>query len=248
MENSKYVFFLGGKDAEMVHISEKLAEAGMEVVNKNLGWGAKASSYAEEIAATAAAGKLPVIVELEVDIDLPQGTINIDHHNERTGEPAAILQVLSLLGLNPNRYDRLIAANDEGFIFGMQAIGATAKEILDIRAFDRACQGITPEMELEAEHAISKKEIVGGLTVVRMAHSKCATVTDRLFGQCEFLLILSGDGEVNFYAFSADEAAKALVSAVNQKFSGGWVFGGGTGWGGYPNHEEVLTFIKAELQ
>jgi len=39
----------------------------------------------------------------------------------------------------------------------------------------------------------------GKLTVVKLAHSKGATITDRLFGKYQNLLILSGDGEVKFY-------------------------------------------------
>ncbi len=248
MKKNNFIFFLGGKDAEMVHIKNRLVEAGEEFMDKGLGWGAKASAYSEEISTATAVGKTVVVVELEADIDLPKGAVNVDHHNERVGEPAAILQVLNLLSLNPNRYDRLIAANDEGFMFGMKAMGATAEEIAEIRAFDRASQGITPEMEAEAERAIAGAETSkNGLTVVRMAHSKCATVTDRLFGKYRFLLILSGDGEINFYAASTDEADKAVISAINEKFPGGWVFGGGTGWGGYSNQDEVLEFVKAQL-
>ena len=254
------IFFLGGADAEMVQIEKRLAEAGVEFLNKGLGWGAHASAYAEEIVQASAQGKVVVLVELDnmsatktewsaekVAVMLPEGTIVVDHHNERVGEPAAILQVLDLLRVQPNRHDQLIAANDENFIFGMLAMGATAEEIAEIRAMDRKAQGVTDEQEVEALRAIAVAETFRGLTTVRMSHSKCSPVTDRLFGKYRFLLVLAGDGEANFYAGSADEADKAIISAVAEKFPGGWVFGGGTGWGGYPNHVELENFIREQL-
>ena len=257
----KLLFFLGGMDAEMVQIEMRLREAGASFSNKGLGWGAHASAYATEIAQAVAEGKVIVLVELDnhphektgwapekVPVELPAGSIEVDHHNERAGEPAAILQVLDLLGVEPNRHDSLIAANDENFIFGMQAIGATAEEIADIRALDRAAQGVTDEQEVEAVRAISQAETTEGkLTVVHMAHSKCSPVTDRLFGLYRFLLIISGDGEINFYASSADEADKAIISVTAEKFPGGWIFGGGTGWGAKLDQVAVESFIREQV-
>lgn len=263
--NKNYIFFLGGLDAEMVRISEVLAAAGIETVNKNLGWGAHASAYAEEIAAAGAAGKTVVLVELDkqsspktewapekVAVELPDGTIVVDHHGDRSAEPASILQVLELIGAEPTRWDLLIAANDSGFIPAMEAMGATANEIAEVRAADRAAQGITTEKEEEAEQAIVKAETSGRLTVVRMSHSKCATVTDRLHKGAggpgyDQLLILSADGEANFYGDGK------LCQGLKEKFEG-WNGGSGLGveggnafWGGYPNHEEVLAFVKESL-
>lgn len=240
----KKVFFLGGRDAEMAEIAKILAEAGQEVIDKCLGWGAKASAYAEEIAQAVANGNTPVLVELEIDIAVPEGTVVVDHHNERAGEPASILQVLNLLGVESTRKHQLIGANDSGYIPAMVAMGATAEEIAEIRLADRNAQGITPEQEAEAERAVAEAEVVGRLTIVRMAHSKTATVADRLYGKADQLLILSGDGEANFFGKGA------ICSDLKAKFEG---WGGGSGfgkadgigyWGGYPNHEEVLNFLK----
>ncbi|OGE26183.1 hypothetical protein A2780_00015 [Candidatus Daviesbacteria bacterium RIFCSPHIGHO2_01_FULL_41_45] len=259
------IFFLGGNDAEMVRIFEVLANAGIETVNKGLGWGAHASAYADEIASAGAEGKTVVLVELDnssaaktewtaekVAVTLPEGTIEVDHHGDRSAEPASILQVLKLIGAEPTHWDLLIAANDSGFIPAMEAMGATANEIAEVRASDRNAQGITPEKEAEAEQAIAKAETSDRLTVVRMAHSKCATVTDRLHKGAggpgyDQLLILSGDGEVNFYGDGK------LCQNLKEKFEG-WNGGSGLGaeggsafWGGYPNHEEVLAFVKESL-
>ena len=81
----------------------------------------------------------------EIDAALAAGAIDVDHHGSRSGEPASIIQVLSLLGIEPSRKQLLIAANDSGFIPGIVAAGDSAAEIAEIRALDRATQGITPE-------------------------------------------------------------------------------------------------------
>jgi hypothetical protein len=81
------------------------------------------------------------------------------------------------------------------------------------------------------------------LILVKLPHSKTATITDRLFGQYTNLLILSDDGEVNFYGDGQ------LCSNLKEKFEwrNGWSGLGIKGqnafrWG-HPNHEEVQKFI-----
>lgn len=238
------VFFLGGIDAEMNEIENVLKLNNIEFYNKNLGWGAAASAYTAEIETTKAAGKVPVLVELIPDITLSEGIILVDHHDKRAGEPASILQVLNLLGLEPNRWQQLIAANDSGYIPAMIKIKASEEEIAAVRLADRSAQGITPEQEAAAEISIANREEEGGLTVVRLPHSKCATVTDRLFGQYDHLLILSEDGEVNFFGDGA------LCRTLKERFEG-WNGGSGLGqvggsayWGGYPSQTEIENFIR----
>lgn len=145
------------------------------------------------------------------------------------------------------RWMELVAANDARYISGMLAIGATQEEINQVRSFDRRAQGITPAQEVEADRAIAEKEVIGRLTVIHMYHSKTATVADRMFGQHDQLLILSGDGEANFYGDGA------LCAELKQKFEG-WNGGSGLGksgenayWGGCPKHEELLDFIQQRL-
>ena len=254
------VIMLGGYDAEMLEIRRVLETEGVAFCDKGLGWGAAASAYQEEIAQAVSEGKTPVLVELARDIELPQGSIEIDHHGDRSSEPASLLQVLSLLGLEPSRQQSLIAANDAGFIPAMLALGATQEEVSEVRLLDRKAQGITSEQELEAERAIAGAETVNGVTVVRMAHSKCATVTDRLFNpnQEQRLLILSGDGESNFYGdrrlceeLKGEKTGTAPApwgpNQTVETFSnfGGWTGGGEeTGfWGGYADQEAILAYV-----
>lgn len=253
---------MGGSDAEMFEIVNVLASQGCEVMDKKLGWGAHASSYAEDITSAVADGKKIVLVELDNSpiaktdwapakepVVLPEGTIIVDHHGDRSGEPASILQVLKLLGLQPSRLQQLIAANDSGFIPAMQNLDASVEEIKVVRAMDRSAQGITPEQEKTAEAAIAKVELYDNLMVVRMSHSKCATITDRIFGQYKNLLVLSEDGEVNFFGEGT------LCAQLKEKYQGSWAGGSGLGqvggnayWGGYPNSDEALNFITENVK
>ncbi|PIQ91336.1 MAG: hypothetical protein COV70_04165 [Parcubacteria group bacterium CG11_big_fil_rev_8_21_14_0_20_39_22] len=182
---------------------------------------------------------------------------SIDHHGEEAHRPPSVLQVLSILeedGFNisnsTRRWVELVAANDSGYIPAMLRIGATPEEVSRVRAADRAAQGITVSQEAEAERAIASAEkLDSGLLVVRLAHSKCATITDRLFGTWpdgrENLLVLSGDGESNYFGDGA------ICASLKEKFQGSW--GGGSGfakagesafWGGYAPQDEVLKLIR----
>jgi hypothetical protein len=249
------VVFAGGYDGEMLAIINACREAGVELVDKHLGWGASASAYTSEIAQAVSEGKTPVLVELTLDIEVPSTSIIVDHHNENVDKPASLIQVLNLIGVEPSREQQLIAANDCGYIPGMLALGATAEEVAKVRYADRAAQGITPEQEIEAERAIAAAEVVNGVTIVRMAHSKTATVCDRLFNSAkeQRLLILSEDGESNF--FGNGELCKLLQGEKTGKTPEGWDtyshFGGWIGgnlpisgfWGGYANQKEVLIYV-----
>ena len=141
-----------------------------------------------------------------------------------------------------------VAANDIGYIPALQEyLDMTIEDkrriqsyIDRVRLLDRSAQGITPEQEEAAEAAIANREEYNHLTVVRIPHSKCATVTDRLFGQYENLLILSEDGEVNFYGDGA------VCIGLQEKF-GGWSGGQlpeSGFWGGYPNQIEILETTR----
>ena len=251
-----FTFFLGGDDVEMRRIAEIARYADYEVRDAGLGWGAKASAYGTDVfQAVIDSGGIPVLVELEVDCEVPDGAAVVDHHNDRSGEPASLLQILELLGMEPTRKDQLIAANDVGYIPAMLAIGATEAEIASIRTQERSISGVTPEMEAEVERAIAIADAeavaaAGGLVVIRMSHSKTATVSDRLYKSWkdgEKLIVLSDDGEVNFFGDGA------LCADLQRNFEG-WSGGAGLGqkgrqgfWGGYPDHEEVLAFVRERI-
>lgn len=251
------VFFLGGRDLEMATIRDLLQEViPGRFYDKALTWGATASAYREEIIATLACGLMPVLVELIDDLGLPSARIVIvDHHGERAGEhrPTSLHQVFALLGLPGKRWTRwfeLVAANDRGYIPALMEIGATREEIFNVRAADRAAQGITPEEEAAGERAVAQaKTLVSGLlTIVHLPHARTATVTDRLQPE------LGGTGYKNLLVCCPEQVnffgTGQIVLALYEKFPGGW-YGGGLPTRGFWGHEapvpDVLPFLLDNL-
>jgi len=256
-----YKFFLGGNDAEMERIREVLRENGygdFSIEDHKLGWGAKVSDYAVDESIQHhlytkpkwghGGFYRPVFIELELDMEIPEDAVVIDHHGDRSGEPASLLQVLKLIGKEPSRRDELIAANDSGYIPGMEMVGATQEEIQEIRALDRKAQGVTEAQEQEAVEALRGSQEVNGVTIVKLPHSKTATVADRLYqkGMMQNLLVLSGEGEVNYFG------PGDICQKFADKFSGAWSGGEGLGdplraafCGGYPNHAKAKEFVLA---
>ncbi len=266
----KDIYLTGGSDAEMRVIKKRLKQVGQEYLDKNLKWGAKIEDYSEEISKILEEGNIPVAIEL-AGAEKVEGTIDIDHHNEKSNRPASLLQVMERLNLKPSLFDELIAANDSGFIPAMEKKieeyryqiengPKGSKELFEelkkkwisvIRKIDRKEQGITQDQEKQAEEAIKTKEdfFKNTLSIVRLPHSKCATVTDRLYGTYENLFIPSGDGESNFYGNGK------LCQELKEKYEGSWAGGSGLGdkygnayWGGYPDQDEVEKVIKEKVE
>ena len=225
-----YVFFLGGQDLEMLTIRKLLENSGQKFYDKQLKWGAKASAYSQEIERAPEFGGVPVLVELEVGIKLPESTLVVDHHNDRSGEEASILQVVRMLGYAPTKNQNLVAANDSGYIPAMLREGASREEIADIRRRDREAQGVTEEMERQAEEALSNYREARGVIIVHIPHNKFSTVTDRLYEQWndgrENLVVVcdtAGD-ECEVYHFGRGD----ICHDIKTKWNG---FGGGQGFG-----------------
>jgi len=266
----KDIYLTGGSDAEMRVIKKRLKKIGQEYLDKNLKWGAKIEDYSEEISKILEEGNIPVAIEL-AGAEKVEGTIDIDHHNEKSNRPASLLQVMERLNLKPSLFDDLIAANDSGFIPAMEKKieeyryqienrPKGSKELFEelkkkwisvIRKIDRKEQGITQDQEKQAEEAIKTREdfFNNTLSIVRLPHSKCATVTDRLYGTYENLFIPSGDGESNFYGNGK------LCQELKEKYEGSWAGGSGLGdkygnayWGGYPDQDDVEKVIKEKVE
>ncbi|MCP4738267.1 MAG: hypothetical protein GY873_29165 [Bosea sp.] len=220
-----FAFFLGGHDLEMVTIRDLLREQSQQVVDHGFRWGAKASAYGREIAQTHDDGQVPVLVEPEPDIPLPAGTVLVDHHGTRAGEPSALLQVFRLLGLPDGDWSRrfqLVSANDTGHAVGLRAAGTNDAEIRSIRAEDRRAQGITPEQDRAGLTALSQAaRWPGGVLVVQLPHTHAATVTDPLAmasGHPPDLLIVTPEGR-NFFG------SGERIARLDRAFPGGWTGG-----------------------
>lgn len=250
-KDGKRKFFLGGNDYEMREIRNHLEQYNVPFEDKNLGWGAKASAYRDEIKMVVSEGYTPVLVELEIDFDLPEGVIVVDHHNERAGEPASILQVLDLLGIEPNRHDLLVAVNDVSFLHGLLRFGATPEEISEIRAADRGIQAITAEQEKQATVALRKMRVkhINGVVlgiVDNLPHSRFAPVSDRAFAEGRIDCLVSvyrgaeGGHEIQF------EWYPELVRALREEYPDSW--SGAQYWGSYVKPDKAIGFILVWLQ
>lgn len=121
--------------------------------------------------------------------------------------------------------------------------------IANIRMRDREMQGVTLEQEAQAQEVVEK---LGEITEKReyiqldLPHSKTSTVTDRLYGKYDNLLITSVDGETNFYGTTE------IIQMLNEKFPGGWSGGqldqGSGFWGGYADQSAIKAAVQESLQ
>lgn len=251
MKNEKkFVIVVAKNDAEGITIAQTAAARhGVSVLITHQSWGAKWSEIEKplrrSVRQAVKCGKKVYGVELQGEA--PKGAVNIDHHtysnDDRYNKRSSLEQICSILKVAMTPFMRVIAANDVGYIPAMLEMKATADEVAKVRELDRKGQGITRKHEIEAERAIASAEKEGHLTVIRMAHSKCATVTDRLFGQYENLLVLSADGETNFFGTGE------LCEALHNRF-GGWKGGQlpvAGFWGGYAPQKEIEAFVKERL-
>lgn len=198
----KYVFFLGGHDAEMLAIREILETNSVPFFDKNLTWGATLSIYKEELARIPE-DKTPVLVELRLDSEYPARAIIIDHHNDRAGkyQKTSLEQTAELLGITLNRRQRLISANDRGHIPAMRELGATLEEMQEIRIYDRRCQGVTDEDERLAEESIQKRsEPLGNQAIyINSLTEKSSPVMDRIYDKFRHIFIITPSNDLSYF-------------------------------------------------
>ena len=196
-------------------------------------------------------------VELQGDSN---GAINVDHHtygeDDRSNPKSSLEQVAEILGVELTLDEQFVSANDKGYIPAMEKLGAELRlsaedlqEIIsNIRMRDREMQGVTPEQEAQAQEAVEKLgEIKEKRNYIQLdlPHSKTSTVTDRLYGKYDNLLITSQDGETNFYGTTE------IIKMLNEMF-GGWLGGqldqGSGYWGGYADQNAIKAAVQEALQ
>src|SRR3989339_484513 len=220
-------------DGEAVEIINLLIDQQMSFITTYQDWGASWEHLEPIVVGTIKTllkeSPNVQIIGIELQGQARFGGINIDHHrydgDDRSNPLSSLEQVAKLVGVELDRHQQLVAVNDRGYIPAMiKELDAGVQEILDVRSQDRKAQGITQEQEEEAYQAIDKvdgwgKACRGELVIIEMTHSKCSCVKDHLFlfwkdGR-ERLLVLSADGEANFYGDGA-------VCAQLQESFGGW--------------------------
>mgnify|MGYP000845868201 FL=1 len=249
MDNNQILIVTPVNDGEAIQISKILKNKKVKTLVTKQGWGASWANLEPEIKKQIEEYKNKgyKIYGVELQGQAPEGMINIDHHyydgDDRSNEKSSLEQVAELIGHELTLYEQFVAENDKGFIPAMLTLAKnknlsekeTQKMIEKVRLQDRAAQGITSEQEEIAERAIEEAEVSALLTVVRMEHSKTATVCDRLYGRYKNLLVVSSDGEVNF--FGSREVIKKLSDLVEGSWSGGDLSHDNGFWGGYPSQD-----------
>lgn len=220
--DGKYLLFLlGGYDLEMRAIRDVLEAHHIRYVDRRLQWdNACLSQYEEELRSYCGERSPWKVygIELREDVPPPVNYTRIDHHNQYAGQPSALEQVMALLRLPLDRHLSLVAANDKAYIPGMQALGASAEEIAQIRLADRKAQGVTPNDECLAEIAIEKDRVdVGDLIVIRAQSPRFSPICDRLYPYRRLLVYTSeewmyyGEGVVRLREYFATDLVSGLL-------------------------------------
>ncbi|CAN2041938.1 hypothetical protein GMMP15_640028 [Candidatus Magnetomoraceae bacterium gMMP-15] len=197
----KYLFFLGGHDAEMLEIRNILESCNQQFIDKDLSWGAGIADYKKEIQ-NIAKNQVPVFIELTPNYPYPDNAILIDHHGERAGidKKTSIEQVADLLDIKLSYHQQLISINDRGHIKAMKEWGASDEDINKIRLIDRKAQGATEEDEKLAEKSINKyKEIINNnIIIIHSLTKRSSTIIDRIYDQFEHIVIYTPDQEMHY--------------------------------------------------
>ena len=243
------VFLLGGHDLEMETVKQIVDRCpDCTTVDLNLSWGNALLSRYLGVFNLYPSSEF-YAVELQEDTELPVSLRSryhrIDHHNDYAHKTSTLEQVAEVLGVKLDRFQKLVAANDSGYIPAMKALGATDEEISDIRLRDRAAQGVTEEDERLAEESIANNLQKGKrLWVVKSLTSKFSPICDRLYPY-QSLLIYT-DSEWMFYG----EGKSELVECMAEDVRLGKVFHGGVENGyvgcvdGAYSQEEIEQFVN----
>lgn len=188
------IFLIGGYDLEMVEILKLLKSNNCIYYDKKLTWGAKLTDYIEYF------NEADTFYGIELDISgckIPKYYYEIDHHGENSHRTSSIEQIGELLGVKLDRWQRLVAVNDVGYIPGLIKAGATPEEIKEIRYRDRKAQGVTQLDENLAATALNTKEVINGITIVFSESERFSPICDNLY-PVEKLLIYS-KYSLNYY-------------------------------------------------
>jgi hypothetical protein len=150
------------------------------------------------------------------------GAKDIDHHlysdGDRRSPLSSLEQVAAVLGAELSHWQKLVAANDRGYIPAMIGAGASAEEVTRIRAADRAAQGLTAGDEADAERDIRERaEWRGFKVLVHCVHRPTSAHSDRLSTAGEILLA----GPAEWCYFGPRHYALAAMDFREDHWSGG---------------------------
>jgi len=256
LSGGQVLFLLGGYDLEMITIRDLLVHHGFRQVfsenfrkerkgfaDKQLKWGAIVTAYQAYLDFP---GKIYGIELIEpIGWKKPPNYYRIDHHNELSDRPASIEQVAEILEIRLNRWQRLVAANDKGYIRAMRAMGANEEEIQEIRKQDRRAQGVTKKDEDLARESIKKNlRQENGIFVIQSLTKKFSPITDFLYGKTNKLLIYT-DHELVYYGIGAAKLAEYFDDLV--KFGNAFWGGGANGFFGFADEKANIIDMKSKI-
>ena len=140
---------------------------------------------------------------------------------------------------------KLIAANDTGYIPAMQRLGASPEEIAEIRMADRKMQGCTDEDEQLAEEAVKTlQRRQGNLILVKALSPRFSPICDRLWPY-EKLLIYT-DSAICYYGRGKESLVEQFQTEIAQ---GKMYYGGGeNGFWGVAENEYTPEEIRHLVQ
>lgn len=234
---SKYcpcLWIVPRNDLEATEIIRLLEQFGERVIVSQLAWGASWERLEPRVV-DQVEQLLRVLPDLRVfGVELGGktrwGGENIDHHqwamDDRSSDRSSIEQVADILGHKLNRYERLVAANDKGWIPALLAAGASQGEVEAIRLADRCAQGVTPDQEAQAVHDIAEATWQGRRVLVPCPHGSSSAITDRLYGRYDEALVCDSGADPKwiYYGPRARKIHDA-VHAANRGHPGDWTGG-----------------------
>ena len=213
---SDKLFLLGGYDLEIVEIKKLLESKNIAYKDKNLNWGAKLSDYQDELAFE----RTLYGIELEADITPPANYIEIDHHGKNDHKKSSLEQVAEILGVKLDDDQMLIALNDSRYISGMKSLCAKQEKIDEIRAKDRASQGVTKEDEELALQSIN--ETASNLIYSKTSHF--SAVSDLSYYKYDNYIIYN-EKKLVFYGYKKSDILDFLTA--QNVMDSSYYYGGG---------------------
>lgn len=211
-------YFIGKRNAVTAEIVKILQEKGIcfEFVEKGQ-YGIYDVSQ-EQVDAIIAQNKQPYLVGIS---SVRKGAIRIPDYRVNC-ESSALLTVANDCGVTLSKWQALVLANDEGVykaypydvsqMAELVRMGYFSKDVDEVRAYDRAQSGVTPEEEKAAQLCIDRSRFKNELLVVKnLPHERFETVIDRAFWmqRVQNVVIFTELGSV-LYAGFADIAKGAF--------------------------------------
>lgn len=210
----KILIVAPANDGEAVEAANLARQHGAEVLVTRQPWGASwvemegSSGLEPEIAQAILdwqeANPDGLVFGIELRGSNPFGAINIDHHSyrlpggvvdDRSNPKASLEQVADMFKVQLTSYQRLVAANDCGYIPGMerelqdQGIDPQSARgqglIKLVRQADRCAQGITPDDEAQAVGDVEAAEWKGRKVFLRITTASGTAQGDLLYGKAD---------------------------------------------------------------